>query len=62
MDKPSWKTRAKSFFTECRRVWQVTRKPTKDELKVTLKVTGIGILIIGFVGFLITLLWQLLIK
>jgi len=52
----------KSFFTECRRVWQVTRKPTKSELKVTLKITGAGILIIGFVGFLISMLWQLFIR
>jgi protein transport protein SEC61 subunit gamma and related proteins len=62
MNKPSLKTRLKSFFTECRRVWQVTRKPTKDELKVTLKVTGIGIVIIGLLGFIISILWQLLLK
>jgi protein transport protein SEC61 subunit gamma-like protein len=50
----------KRFFLECRRVWQVTRKPTKQEFSATVKVTGIGILLIGLVGFLIHLLWQLL--
>ena len=62
MNKPSLKTKLRSFLTECRRVWQVTRKPTKDELKITLKVTGIGIAIIGIIGFLISMLWQLLLK
>jgi len=62
MEKPSLKTRLKSFLTECRRVWQVTRKPTKEELKVTLKVTGIGIVIIGLIGFIISLFWQLLLR
>lgn len=60
--KPSLGRRFKSFLVECRRVWQVTKKPTKDELKVIVKVTGIGILIIGFVGFLINMLWQLFLQ
>lgn len=60
--KPSLGQRFKSFLVECRRVWQVTKKPTKDELKVIVKVTGIGILIIGFVGFLINMLWQLFLQ
>jgi protein transport protein SEC61 subunit gamma and related proteins len=60
--KPSLKTRFKSFLTESRRVWQVTRKPNKKELSVIVKVTGIGILLIGLVGFIIHLLWQLLLK
>jgi len=52
----------KSFLIECRRVWQVTKKPTKEELKVIVKVTGIGILAIGALGFVINMLWQLLLK
>lgn len=62
MEKRSLATRFKSFLTECRRVWQVTRKPTKPELKIALKVTGIGILIIGLIGFIISMLWQLLLR
>lgn len=43
----------KSFGLECRRVLRVTKKPSLNEFKVIVKVTGIGILVIGFVGFLI---------
>lgn len=60
--KPSLKQKLKSFLIECRRVWQVTKKPTRDELKTIVKVTGIGILLIGLVGFLINMLWQLLLQ
>jgi protein transport protein SEC61 subunit gamma-like protein len=42
-----------SFVTECRRVLTVTRKPTKDEYRTLIKVCGIGILVIGFIGFVI---------
>ena len=60
--KPSTIQRFKSFLVECRRVWQVTKKPTKEELKVIVKVTGIGILVIGFIGFVINILWQVLLQ
>jgi len=52
----------KSFLVECRRVWQVTKKPTKEELKVIVKITVIGILVIGALGFVINMLWQLTLK
>jgi len=58
-EKPSLGTRLKSFVIECKRVWQVTRKPSKEELKVIVKVTGLGILIIGLIGFIINITWQL---
>jgi protein transport protein SEC61 subunit gamma and related proteins len=48
-------TRLKSFTLECKRVFKVTRKPTKQELGVMIKVTGLGILLIGLIGFLIYL-------
>jgi len=49
----SWKTKLKSFVVQCGRVWQVLRKPTGDEFKAIAKISAIGILIIGAVGFLI---------
>jgi protein transport protein SEC61 subunit gamma and related proteins len=52
----------KEFITECKRVLLVTKKPAMDELKAIVKVTGIGILLIGFVGFVITMLYQLMFK
>ena len=53
-------SRFKSFVIECRRVFTVTKKPTKDEFKIIVKVSGIGILIIGFIGFIIQIAWQLI--
>lgn len=44
----------KSFFIQSKRVWQVLRKPTADEFKSIAKVSAIGLLIIGAVGFLIS--------
>ncbi|MBS3112291.1 protein translocase SEC61 complex subunit gamma [Candidatus Woesearchaeota archaeon] len=48
----------KSFLIECKRVWQVTRKPSKSEFTVIMKVTGIGMIVIGLVGFIINFIWQ----
>jgi protein transport protein SEC61 subunit gamma and related proteins len=58
--KRSIVSKLKSFATQSKRVFKVTKKPTNEELKVTVKVTGIGILLIGAVGFLIHLAWKLL--
>lgn len=38
------------------RVLKLTRKPTRDEFTVIAKVAGAGILLIGFIGFIIYLL------
>ncbi len=54
--------RLQSFLLECKRVWQVTRKPNKEEFLVVVKVTGIGILLIGFIGFIVNFLWQVFLK
>jgi len=56
--KELW-TRFKSFILECKRVLQVTRKPNKAEYITVVKVTGLGILIIGLLGFLVNLIWQM---
>jgi len=36
-----------------RRVLAIARKPTMDEFKNTAKITGLGILVIGMIGFII---------
>ncbi|MGM5480869.1 MAG: protein translocase SEC61 complex subunit gamma [Nanobdellota archaeon] len=46
----------KSFYKECVRVFKVTKKPSQDEYKAILKVSGLGILLIGLIGFLIHLI------
>jgi protein transport protein SEC61 subunit gamma-like protein len=38
------------------RVFKLTRKPTREEFKTIAKVSGAGILLIGFIGFVIYLL------
>jgi len=50
------------FFADIKRVWKVTRKPTKSEYFRTMKIVLIGFLIVGFVGFLIEMLWELLLS
>ncbi|MCK5773133.1 MAG: protein translocase SEC61 complex subunit gamma [Thermoplasmata archaeon] len=40
------------------RVLKMSRKPTSDEYSKTLIITGIGIVLIGGLGFGIYLLWE----
>ncbi|MDP3917123.1 MAG: protein translocase SEC61 complex subunit gamma [Nanoarchaeota archaeon] len=49
-----------SFFHEAIRVFKVTKKPSMEEFKVIVKVSGIGILIIGIIGFIIQIAWQII--
>ncbi|MBI5398391.1 protein translocase SEC61 complex subunit gamma [Candidatus Woesearchaeota archaeon] len=51
--------RLKSFVLECKRVFIVTKKPTKEEFKTIVKVSGLGMILIGLLGFLIILIKQL---
>ena len=51
----------KSFIKECKRVLQVTKKPSMEEFKTVVKITGMGILMIGAIGFVITTIGILLI-
>ncbi|MBS3074408.1 protein translocase SEC61 complex subunit gamma [Candidatus Pacearchaeota archaeon] len=44
-----------SFFVQCRRVWTLLRKPSRDEFKSISKISGIGILLLGLLGFIIAL-------
>ena len=46
----------KSFAGECRRVLRVTKKPTKVELMTVVKVSGIGIALIGLIGFALNMI------
>ncbi len=49
----SYVEKFKNFVTESKRVLRVTKKPTKEEYLTISKVSAIGILIIGFMGFLL---------
>jgi len=50
----------KSFLRECFRVLQLTKKPGKEEFKIIIKVSLIGIAIIGLIGFMVQLLSYLI--
>ena len=51
--KPTTMTKIKGFGKECLRVLKITKKPGKEEYKTIVKVSGLGIIIIGLVGFII---------
>ena len=52
----SWTYKIKSFLQECSRVLKVTKKPDATEFKTIVKVSGLGILIIGGLGFIIQMM------
>ncbi|MEK6862982.1 MAG: protein translocase SEC61 complex subunit gamma [Nanoarchaeota archaeon] len=58
--KPTLKQRIKNFIIESNRVFKLTKKPSNEEFKTIAKVAGIGTLVIGFIGFLIHLISQLI--
>ena len=51
--------RLKAFYEKSKRVWLVLRKPTKKEFEMVAKVSAFGILILGAIGFLISILVKL---
>ncbi|MGZ7046869.1 MAG: protein translocase SEC61 complex subunit gamma [Methanobacterium sp.] len=48
------------FLRQCRRVLYVSKRPDRDEYINVAKITGIGVIIIGVIGFVISLIAQLL--
>jgi len=50
------------FFNQCVRVWRVTRKPDKEEIKLISKVSAIGIIVIGVIGFILSLIIEFILK
>ena len=49
----------KSFFSKCKRVWHTLKKPSKEEFEKVAKVSAIGILILGLLGFIIALIMKI---
>ena len=50
----------KRFIKETMRVLRITKKPNKEEYKSIVKITALGIAVIGLIGFIIFLGKQLL--
>ena len=61
-EKPTLWNRFKGFARECARVFKITKKPTKEEFKVISKISGLGLLIIGLIGFIVHLIDMLVFK
>ena len=47
------------FFMDSKRIFRVSRKPSKEEYKRMALIIGLGIIIIGIIGFLIQLFFEL---
>ncbi len=52
----------KRLITEYKRVITVTKKPTKEEFITIVKVSGLGILAVGLLGFIIQMIEALIFK
>jgi protein transport protein SEC61 subunit gamma and related proteins len=50
----------KEFFSSSRRIISISQKPSKKEFWLMAKIIGIGIILIGVIGYLIKLIMQTL--
>jgi protein transport protein SEC61 subunit gamma-like protein len=57
---PSVIGKLKNFIYKCMIVLRVTKKPSKQEFYTVVKVSAIGMVIIGVIGFAIQMLKYLL--
>ena len=51
----------KQKILEYRRVVEVARKPTKEEYLSSIKITAIGISLLGVIGFIIFIIYHLIV-
>lgn len=49
----------KKFVRECKRVLKVTKKPSGSEFKTIVKISALGMLLIGFIGFIVQITYLL---
>lgn len=61
MDEDSKLYKLKMFANECRRVLRVTKRPDSFEFKTIVKVSGLGMGIVGLLGFLVSMIKTLII-
>lgn len=52
----------KSFCIKCKRVWHVLKKPSRKEFETIAKVSAIGILLLGVLGFMISMAMKIFVK
>ena len=49
----------KAFVAKSKRVWLVLKKPSRKEFEMVAKVSAIGVLILGVLGFIVSILIKL---
>ncbi|MBU4267151.1 MAG: protein translocase SEC61 complex subunit gamma [Candidatus Altiarchaeales archaeon] len=49
-----------SAYKETRRILRLSRKPRRSEFNETAKITGLGMIAIGFIGFVIFMVSQII--
>ncbi len=50
--------KARAFIAKCKRVWHSMTKPSMAEFQSVTKISAIGILALGVLGFLISLIMK----
>ncbi|NYZ76157.1 protein translocase SEC61 complex subunit gamma [Candidatus Micrarchaeota archaeon] len=50
------------FIQKALRVLRVSYRPTSDEFYTTLKITGLGMVLIGVIGYVLTIIFGFLEK
>ena len=60
MNIPDFKGLATRAYKETRRILRLTRKPRASEFNETAKITGLGVILIGLVGFILFLIAQII--
>jgi protein transport protein SEC61 subunit gamma and related proteins len=58
--KLSMSQKTRRFIRECARVLAITKKPDKQEFSTIVKVTSLGIAVIGLIGFFLQMIKQIL--
>ena len=52
--------RLKNFISKAKRVVLVSTKPDPEEFRISAKITGLGMLLIGVIGFAVFMVFALL--
>ena len=52
----------KAYVNECIRVLRVTKKPNAVEFKAIVKISGLGMIVIGLIGFIVQMMKEVFVK
>lgn len=55
-EQPTFKQKSSRFIQQCIRVLKITKKPDRYEFRTLVKISGLGIAVIGSIGFVLHLL------